>query len=60
MKHLKIDKLACIIIKHFKKESFPLEVALLLWSGVRVWFMVSVLKTDVRKRTVGSNPTLTA
>nr|DAY00917.1 MAG TPA: hypothetical protein [Caudoviricetes sp.] len=44
----------------WKKESFPLEVALLLWSGVRVWFMVSVLKTDVRKRTVGSNPTLTA
>ena len=43
-----------------KKEPFPLEVALLLWSGVRVWFMVSVLKTDVRERTVGSNPTLTA
>ena len=28
--------------------------------GVRVRFIVSVLKTDVRKRTVGSNPTLSA
>ena len=36
------------------------EVALLLWSDIRVWFIVSVLKTDVWKRTVGSNLTLTA
>lgn len=38
------------------------RVALLLfyflWEGVRVRFIVSVLKTDVQKCTVGSNPTL--
>lgn len=28
------------------------------WEDVRVRFIVSVLKTDVQKCTVGSNPTL--